>query len=117
MDPNLSAFYLEKSEPAKGCLYALRDIILKFDPSIREAKKYGMPCFLYEKKPFCYLWTDKKSDHPYILVVEGNKIDHPSLEKGNRARMKTMTINPVSDLDIENIIEVLELAKTVTLGH
>lgn len=67
MHSDLTSFYLEKSEPNKSCLLTLRDLILEQDERISETRKYGMPCFTYRKKMFCYLWTDKKSDEPYIL--------------------------------------------------
>jgi len=50
-----------------------------------------MPCFVYNKKQFCYLWTDKKTNNPYLLIVEGKNIDHPLLEQGDRKRMKILT--------------------------
>lgn len=59
---------------------------------------------------FCYLWTDKKTDEPYILMVEGKHLNHPQLEEGNRSRMKIFRINPNDDLPIETINEVLDTA-------
>jgi len=26
-------------------------------------------CFCYKKKMFCYLWTDKKTDEPYLDLL------------------------------------------------
>ena len=106
-------FYLGKDEPNKSCLLALRDIILKQDENITETTKYGMPCFCYKHKMFCYLWTDKKTDEPYILFVEGKHLNHPKLEAGNRSRMKTLNINPKKDIPI-NTIELL-LNKAINL--
>ena len=60
----LDNYYLKKEEPNKSCLLALRNIILKQDINITETQKWGMPCFCYKKKMFCYLWTDKKTDEP-----------------------------------------------------
>lgn len=111
MDPSLSDFYLDKPEPIRGCLQALRELVLAFDPQIRETKKYGMPCYLYLDKPFCYIWTDKKTGHPYLLLVEGRNIDHPALTQGNRARMKTLPVDPDQDIDLDTISEVFHLAK------
>lgn len=103
-------FYDSKQEPTKSCLFALREIILEYHPSISETVKYGMPCFVYGKKHFCYLWTNKKTDHPYILMVEGNRITHPSLESGKRNRMKILPIDPSKDIPLQTIHEVFELA-------
>ena len=108
MNPANEDFYLSKTEPNKSCLLALRSIILRQSSDITETVKYGMPCFCYKKKMFCYLWTDKKTAEPYILMVEGMLLSHPKLEAGSRARMKILSINPNQDLDIDSIIEVLQ---------
>jgi hypothetical protein len=52
---------------------------------------------------FCYLWTDKKTNEPYILLVEGKYLDHPELEGGNRSRMKIFRINPRKNLPLKTI--------------
>lgn len=103
-------FYLNQSEPNKGCLLALRSIILAQDKNISETVKYGMPCFCYLNKMFCYLWTDKKTKEPYILFVEGNHLNHPKLESGTRARMKILRVNPNNDLDIKTITLLINSA-------
>ena len=81
----------------------MRNIILNQDDNITETKKYGMPCFCYKKKMFCYLWTDKKTDEPYILFVEGKYLNHSELEKGDRSRMKILRIDPNADLPVKTI--------------
>ena len=101
-------YYLNKEEPNKSCLLALRSIILQQDTNIIETQKWGMPCFCYKKRMFCYLWTDKKTDEPYILMVEGKHLVHPQLEVGKRSRMKIFRVNPNKDLPqktIENILQ------------
>ncbi len=100
-------YYLSKDEPNKSCLLALRNIILKQDNNITETIKWGMPCFCYKKKIFCYLWTDKKTDKPYMLMVEGKLLNHPELEKGNRSRMKIYRVDPNIDLPINFIDSLL----------
>lgn len=106
----LHNYYLNKEEPNKSCLLALRDIILNQDSNVTETQKWGMPCFCYKKKMFCYLWTDKKTDEPYILMVEGKYLDHPELEEGYRTRMKIFRINPNRDLPIKTIEHILQKA-------
>ena len=107
---DLNNYYFKKTEPNKSCLLALRSIILKQDKNITETQKYGMPCFCYQKKMFCYLWTDKKTDEPYILMVEGKHLDHPALETGNRSRMKIFRVNPNKDLQVKTIETILHTA-------
>lgn len=119
MEDQLFNYFLSKKEPQKSCLLALRDIILKQDEDISETVKYGMPCFCYRKKMFCYLWTDKKTEEPYILMVEGKYLNHPELEQGDRSRMKIFRINPNEDLPTETIRlilkDALDLYRTGTI--
>lgn len=104
-------YYLEMPEPQKGCLLALRSIILEQDGDITETVKYTMPCFCCKGKMFCFLWTDKhKENEPYILFVEGKRLDHPDLETGNQARMKILRGDPSEDLPIETITLLLNQA-------
>ncbi len=106
----IDTFYNKQSEPLKSTFLALRDIILALDNDISNELKYGMPFFCYRKKMFCYLWKDKKTNTPYIGIVEGNRINHPLLETGNRSRMKILRIDPNKDLPIELIKEILNQA-------
>lgn len=103
-------FYLSKEEPQKSCLLALRDIIMERDADITETVKYGMPCFCYRKKMFCYLWVDSKTGEPYILFVEGKRLDNPLLETGGRSRMKILRVDPAEDLPLELIVSLLNEA-------
>ena len=59
---------------------------------------------------FCYLWTDKKTEAPYLLMVEGKYLDLPELEQGNRSRMKIFRVNPSKDLPVKNIKKILKAA-------
>ncbi len=110
MKRELENYYLHKEEPNKSCLLALRDIIMQQDSHITETMKWGMPCFCYKKKMFCYLWVDKKTNEPYLLMVEGKHLDHPKLETGTRTRMKIFRVNPTDDLPISTIELILNQA-------
>lgn len=107
MTQEVHNFYLTKEEPNKSCLLELRDMILKQHPDITETQKYGMPCFCFKKKMFCYLWTDKKTDEPYMLMVEGKHLRHPKLEEGSRSRMKIFRVDPTKDLPVKIIKAIL----------
>lgn len=69
-----------------------------------------MPCFCYKKKMFCYLWTDKKSGEPYLLMVEGRHLQHPSLEKGGRSRMRIFSIDSNLDIPVDEVKRLLDEA-------
>lgn len=107
---NLEQFYLAQAEPVKSCFFALRELILNLDEHLEDAWKYRMPFFYYQQKMFCYLWTDKKTNEPYIGIAKGNKIDHPLLEQGNRTRIKILRIDPNKDLPVEEIKAILHEA-------
>ena len=107
---DIDNFYFLKPEPLKSCFQGLRDFILNYDHNLNESWKYGMPCFCYKRKPFCYLWTDKKLHIPYILMVEGRNIEHPALVQGTRARMKILLVNPEEDLPVETIDSIFQMA-------
>ena len=112
-------FYLSQQEPSRSCLLALRNLILEVDKNVSETQKWGMPCFMYRKKMFCFLWTDKKTNEPYILFVEGKYLDHPKLEQGNRSRMKILSIDPNKNIPVNTITlllnDALNLYKNGTL--
>lgn len=110
MVEELHNYYLTHTEPNKSCLLALRSIILNQDENITETQKYGMPCFCYKKKMFCYLWTDKKTKEPYILMVEGKLLHHPELEEGKRSRMKIFRVDPNQDIPVKTIDSILQNA-------
>ena len=114
MGEDFHNYYLNKKEPNKSCLLALRSIILNQDTNVTETQKWGMPCLCYKKKMFCYLWTDKKTDEPYILMVEGKYLDNPELEEGGRSRMKIFRVNPNKDLPIKTIEIILRSSKLIT---
>ena len=103
-------YYLNQEEPNKSCLLALRKIIMEQGKAVTETRKWGMPCFCYRKKMFCYLWIDKKTQEPYILFVEGKHLDHPELEQGSRSRMKIFRVDPNQDLPVSTIVQLLNEA-------
>lgn len=107
MHDELYTYYLSQPEPINTCLLAVRSLILAMDPAISETRKYGMPCFCYKKNIFCYLWTDKKTAEPYILMAEGRLLRHPELQSGDRSRMKIFPMNAAADLPIATIQEIL----------
>lgn len=107
---SIDDLYIEQEEPQRGCLLALRHIILAHNDDMVETIKYGMPCFCYKKKIICYLWTDKKTKEPYILMSDGNRLDFPELEQGARKKMKILRIDANDDIPLELIEEILDAA-------
>lgn len=110
IENELENFYLRQDEPNQSCFLALRDIILDFDQDITPDWKYKLPFFMYKGKMLCYLWKDKKTDLPYISFAKGNELTHKLLESGNRKRFKIMTINPSTDIPIDDLHLILKEA-------
>lgn len=103
----IDEFFMYKEEPVKSCLLALRAFILQYDPHITEAWKYKMPFYCYNGKMCCYLWTDKKTEQPYIGIVEGKQVHHPQLVADKRARMTIMHFDPRQDLPVDELDNIL----------
>ncbi len=107
----IDKFFDEKEEPVKSCLWALRDLIQSYEPALVLTWRYRLPCFLLDGQIFCYLWVEKKSQHPYIAVGKGVQIDHPSLIQGNRTFVKLLMIDPEKDIPLTTIYEVFDMVK------
>ncbi|MEO5890482.1 MAG: DUF1801 domain-containing protein [Ferruginibacter sp.] len=103
-------YFSRQDEPTKSCLLAMRELLIKFDPAITEAWKYGMPFYCYKGRMFCYLWVHKKYRQPYVGIVEGKNIDHPQLIAEKRARMKIFLLDPGKDIPVRTIIGILKIA-------
>ena len=109
---DIDDFYLQKPEPLKSCLLALREIILRYNSDITETWKYKMPVFCFKGKMFCYVWVHKKTGLPYLGIVEGGKISHPKLIQEKRSRMKIMFVETEKDLPIKTIHTIFRKAMT-----
>ncbi len=107
---DIDNYFLQKQEPARSCLLALRNYIINYNNNITEAWKYRMPFYCYKGKMFCYLWTNKSTGQPYIGIVEGNKITHRALIQEKRSRMKIMVIDSNKDLPIQTIRSIFKSA-------
>ncbi len=106
----IDEFYDDQEEPVKGCLLALKEIILNYNSELESRWYYRLPCFMYQNQIFCYLWIDKKSQFPYIAIGKGVKIDHPDLIQGNRTFTKLLMIDPNKDIPIIKIHHIFDLA-------
>ncbi len=106
-ESNQLNYYLSLEEPLQSCLLAVRDIILSMDEEISECIKYGVPCFVIKGKPLCYLFKKKSEKFPYILFVKGKELHFPELDSGDRKLMKSLSIDPEKDIEMELIKKIL----------
>lgn len=104
----LDRFYDLLEEPQKSCFLSLRDSILNFHKDMTEEWKYRLPFFYLKQKPFCYLWKDKTTKTPYLGFPKGNLIEHPLLIKGERKKMKVLYIDPLENIPVKSIEEILK---------
>jgi len=106
---DIDHFYLNKEEPNKSCLIALKTIICNYNTEFVPVWKYKLPCFMYQNQIFCYLWIDKKSKHPYIAIGKGVQIEHPDLIKGDRTFTALLMIDPEKDIPIKKIHLIFDM--------
>ena len=103
----IDLYFLSHDEPTKSCLQFLRAHILSRSVEFTETWQYGMPTYYFKKKRICYLWVHKKLHLPYIGFVDGNQIGHPDLLVEKRARMKILLIDPVKNIPLRKINNIL----------
>jgi hypothetical protein len=104
----LDNFFIKQTEENNACLQFLRNHLLSFNTEITEHYKWKLPFYNFKGKMFCYLWIDKKTQHPYICFVKGKHSKNPHLEFGARKTMKALTINPNEDIPVDIINNILE---------
>ncbi|WP_303317196.1 DUF1801 domain-containing protein [Flavivirga abyssicola] len=103
-------YFLNQNEQNRECLLALRDIVLSHNQFLTESVKYKTPVFKYRESVFCYLWVDKKTNEPCLLIEEGKQLNHPDLEQTNHRSIALLRINPQTDLPMESIKSILSLS-------
>ena len=69
-----------------------------------------MPFYCYNGKMLCYLWVHKKHGQPNLGIVQGNKINHPGLLTGKRAKMKILMIGANKNIPVKKINLILKEA-------
>ena len=99
----IDEYFNRQPEPVKSCLGFLRGLILNYDDRITEAWKYGMPFYCFDGKMICYLWTHKQRGHPYLGIVDGNRVDDPDLLQEKRARMKILLVDEKKNVPVKKI--------------
>ena len=101
----LESYYLNKPEPYRSCLLALKDIILLSNPGIVHERKFQIPFFTYKDKKVAYLWLDRKK------VKLGFCLDKSLRETVGGIKPKdvyeSMQIDPNADIEIDIILQKL----------
>jgi hypothetical protein len=111
MTRDIDEYFMQQPEPVKSHLLSLRHHLLSFDENITEEWKYKMPFYYFKGKMFCYLWTRKQSNVPYVGFVDGKLLQHPDLVIEKRSRMKIFIMDPEKDIPIKKINAILKEAR------
>lgn len=106
----IELYFHDLEEPDRGCLLALREVVLNFHPDISESWKWNMPFYDYKGKYLCYFGSAKKGKLPYLAFTQGKHFEHSLLRFEGRKQIKSIEIDPNQDLSIGLIHELLELA-------
>lgn len=109
----LDNYYMQLDEPYKGCMMALRDIILSFDEEIVQEYSWKLPFFKYRSKMFCYLNINKKTKLPYVSFYKGPDLGHIELEREGRKMFSVWYVDPTEDIDVDCLLQILTLAKEI----
>lgn len=103
--PTLEYYYLSKPEPYQGCLLALKEIILRANPSICHERKFQVPFFTYKGKKLGYLWLNRKKlmlgfclDKTLQHAAEGVKL---------KDQYESIQIDAEADLPVDMILQKL----------
>lgn len=111
----LDNYYMKQPEPTRGCLLALKDLILRLDSNISHQRKFQIPFFYYKDKKLCFLWINKKK---LMLGFVEDKNIYPKKEGIKRKdQMSALYIDPNADIPIElinsNLLEIIKLYNKV----
>ena len=106
----IDEYFSALPEPQKSCMEYLRMLLSGYNIDLTEEWKYRMPMYYYKGKMFCYLWIHKTHKYPYIGFIDGLLMDEPLLIQEKRARIKILPIDPLQDIPVETITELLSEA-------
>ena len=105
MTTPLESYYLNKPEPYRSCLLALKDIILHANPGIVHERKFQIPFFTYKGKKLGYLWLNRKK------LMLGFCLDKSLQETIGGVKPKdkyeSMQIDANADIPVDIILEKL----------
>lgn len=113
----IDLYFEALSEANYAYLLTVREFIKNYHDDISEEWKYSVPFFYFRKKPFCYLYKDKKTDQPYIGIPRANKIEHVALIKGDRKKMKILPLDNQTEIPYDLITEIFELLIPLYIGR
>ncbi len=92
---------MKQPEPTRGCLLALKDIILRLDAHITQQRKFQIPFFYYKDKKLCFLWVDRKK--PIIGFVEDKNIYPKQAGVTRKNKMELLYLDPSKDIPLKTV--------------
>ena len=97
-------YYEKQKSPVKEICLAIRDIILKTFPDIKEEMKYGAP--MYDEK---YYILGLKDSVNLGFTISGLSKEEIALFDGTGKTMKHIKVRSLEDIDEARIVELLQL--------
>lgn len=105
----LDMYYSSLDEPMQSCMTALSRIILDVDPEIIPEWKYRTPFFYFRGRMMAYIWVHKKTNRPYLGMVEGKLLNYENLDFEKTKRIKVFYLNVEEDLPVSDIQKIILL--------
>jgi len=106
MDKKVTDYIEKQKSPQKEILKALRKLILKILPKIKEELRWGVPC--YDGK----IYIVGLKDHVNIgFCIKGLKKEELALLEGSGKTMRHIKIPSLKDIDEKKIVGFLKAVK------
>ena len=116
MNAELEDYYLKYPEPVRGCLFALKQIVMSVSDQVTHERKYQVPFFSYKGMKLGFLWMNRKK---LILgFVTDKRILPPVDGLRQKDQLEMIQIDPNADLPKEMIVAKLrELIRMYEKTH
>jgi hypothetical protein len=106
MDKKVKEYIYKQKSPQKEICLAVRGIILKTFPDIKEEMKWGVPVYSGGK-----FYIGALRDHVNLgFSINGLTKDELALFEGNGKKMRHIKIKTVKDIDEKKTVKLLKIA-------
>jgi len=108
MNAELENYYLKHPEPIRGCLLALKQIIMSVSDQVTHERKFQLPFFSYKGMKLGFLWMNRKKLILGFITDKRILLPEPGIKHTDKLEM--IQIDPNADLPKEMIVtKILQL--------
>jgi hypothetical protein len=104
-DPKVDEYIKKQKSPQKELCRALRAIIFKTFPEIKEEMKWGVPSYAEGK----YYFVALKTHVNLGFAIKGLSKEEIDLFQGSGKTMRTIEIQSAEAIDLKKIVDLLNL--------